>query len=373
MKKALKFALLLLLVGQLPFIYRVCQSRQLHTYSSQIPRQNGTGHPFQDLRGSLHIHSAAGSHSIGTYLDIIEAAEEASYDYVFITDHPKEYTLFNQIEDPGIVVIYGWEEERPDVARNLRSQNNEVVIFSSYTQGPVPDDATGIEVFNIAENARPANGIMTWMTWLYHQPTYPDQFFFHLWQVDEERLRLWDETTAQRKLAAVAGNNAHQNLGLILQTTSGARLLSVMVDPYVESFRFVTNHTLLPLGQEVSQESVLAALRKGSSYIAFEGIADPTGFAFYAKRGDRLYTMGDEVPPETELIFQAPVPSRFELIRAGETIEALEGSRFVFIAVDPGAYRVEVYPLEPPRLIKGKPWIISNPIYVQGEEEAEVR
>lgn len=364
--KFLKYLIVVLLIVQFPFCYRLFKSRQLERYISALPRQEVPAVPFQDLRGSIHIHSAAGSHSLGTYPQIIKAARDVGYRYVFITDHPKEYTLFNKVEDPEIITLYGWEEERADVARQLRSENSEVAVFSSYETGPVPADLTGIEIFNLADNGRKANGPLGWGTWLSHNLAYKSLFFFHIWEIDRDKIAIWDQATLSRKLSAVAGNNAHQNLGVVLLTTSGKRLFSLMVDPYEESFKFVTNHVVLGLEVEPNADSVLSALASGASYIAFEQISDPTGFSFHALSGGRPYPMGSDVPAGSTLVFQSPIPATFRLIHSGELSEELEGNRFELTANEPGPYRVEVYPLNAPSLIEGKPWIISNPIWITG-------
>jgi hypothetical protein len=354
-----------LLLLQIPFVYKVCQTRQLDAFLAELEPQTVELSPFQDLRGSLHVHSAAGSHTIGTYPEIIRAAKEADYEYLFITEHPKKYELFNRLEDPDLILVYGWEEEREDGGRNLRSDNSEVKIFSLFEGPPVPEDVTGIEVFNIGQNAKAANNIFGWVNWLYHKVTYPELFFFQIWELNQSHLDLWDQTAMSHRISAVAGNNAHQNVGIVLMTTSGDRLFSLMVDPYLLSLKFVTNHVLLPYETEPGVESVLEALRTGSSYIAFEQIADPTGFSFHARVGERSLPMGTEVPVGTELVFQSPVPALFRLLREGTLIAELEGVRFTVDTELPGPHRVEVYPLDPPRLLEGKPWIISNPIYVQ--------
>lgn len=360
-----KALLLLLVLVQFPFLYQMCASSRLNQYVERLPREDDLEVPFADLRGALHIHSAAGSHSLGTYPQLIGVAKQANYDYLFITDHPKEYTLFNEVEDPDLVVLYGIEDERESGGRNLRTKDSRVMIYSLYETGSVPEDVTGIEIYNLAENAKAKNNLFSWLTWLYHRLGYGDLFFFHLWEMNQQTLGFWDDQNQIRQLPAFAGNNAHQNLGVILVSGAGERIFSLFVDPYIESFEFVTNHLLVPVQAEISRETVIQALLQGSSYIAFEKIADPTGFTFHAAVDGVVRPMGSEVPAGSDLIFQAPVPSRFKLIRAGTPYRELEGTRFVLESKLTGTYRVEVYPLNAPSLIEGKPWIISNPIYVR--------
>ncbi len=362
----LKCLLLLLFLLQLPFLYSVCQSRQLKEYLCGLPRRAVETPPFRDLRGTVHVHSAAGGHSLGTYREIIRSAKQAGYDYIFLTEHPKHDLFTTKVSDPELAIISGIEEERSDAGRTLKSENSEVRIWA-YADGlRVPDDATGIEIFNMFESAKASQNAFAWVNWLYHRFTYEDLFFFHCLNFDETRFALWDQTASRRHLAGFGGNDAHQNLGVLVQTTAGDRLLDIEVDPYLLSFRFLTNHLFIPREQELAEGVILDALRKGSSYIAFERIGDPTGFSFHATWQGKSFPMGEDVPVGSDLVFQSPVPSLFRLILMGRGVyEELEGTYFVFRAEQPGAYRLEVYPPSPPSLLEDKPWIMSNPIYVK--------
>jgi hypothetical protein len=310
------------------------------------------------------VHSAAGGHSLGTYPQIIESAKVAGFHYVFVTEHPKERPLYARVVDPQLVVIYGVEEERDDTGRTLRDEASKVRILA-YLEGlRVPDDVNGLEIFNMFESAKESQSTYAWINWLYHQFTYEDLFFFHMLKLDEKRLRAWDRTSTRRHLTGVGGNDAHQNLGLTVQTTAGDRLFGIEVDPYLLSFRFLTNHLFIPYTEQLTPEAVLRALQKGSSYVAFERIGDPTGFTFHAEWQDQAFSMGEDVPVGSDLIFRSPLPSLFRVIHKGTVYEELEGRQFVLRAREPGAYRLEVYPVSPPSLLEDLPWIISNPIYV---------
>ncbi|MEJ2078572.1 MAG: hypothetical protein P8Z74_11280 [Acidobacteriota bacterium] len=364
--KYLRWLLLLLVILQLPFLFRLWETRQLAGYLRHLPERVVLENPFEDVRGSVHVHSAAGGHSLGTYPEIIQAAKQAGYRYIFITEHPREPALFNQIQDPDLVIVYGTEKVLEDGKRELVDPDSKVRILLLYERGEIPEDATGLEVFNIAESARSSNNLWGWGTWLYHEPFYPDLFFFHAWTLEPENFQLWDRATASgRKLSAVGGNDAHANIGLVVATGAGKRLVSVFVDPYVRSFEFLTNHLQLASGTELNVSTVVDALARGASYICFERIADPTGFAFFARNEGKVMPMGSTVVPRSELVFQSPIPVRFRLVRPGGDPLVLEGTRFEYQAVDKGRYRVEVYMLDPPSLLRGKPWILSNPIYVE--------
>ncbi|MGW8179057.1 MAG: hypothetical protein ACWGQW_09875, partial [bacterium] len=229
-------------------------------YLSEFPATDIDDPPFRDLRGTVHVHSAAGGHSLGTYREIIESAKQAGFQYLLLTEHPKEPSLYAEISDPSLIVIYGTEEEREDSGRTLRSKESEVRILAYFEGLSVPDDVTGLEIFNMFECAKASQNAFAWINWIYHRFTYEELFFFHLLEMDEDLFRLWDRTSSRRHLAGFGGNDAHQNLGLVVQTTAGDRLFGVEVDPYLLSFKFLTNHIFVPVGEEISEDLVLRAL-----------------------------------------------------------------------------------------------------------------
>jgi len=364
-KRYVKYSILIIFLLQIPFFYQMCRTEQVRDFIESQSRLETKLVPFHDLRGTMHVHSAAGGHSLGTYPQIIDAAKKAGFQYIFITEHPKERLLFNRIEDPDLVVIYGWESVGELNGHTLEDDDSSVRIFTEFTGQEIPPEVTGIEIYSLDENARKSNTFFNWLTWLYHQIDYRELFFFQVWEIDQNRIELWDQQLKTRHLPGFAGNDAHQNVGIVLKTTADQEIFSIMLDPYERSFRFVSNHVFLPYGTEINQESVLEALHDGSSYIAFDQIADPTGFSFHGSIDGSKHPIGSVVPVGTRLIIQSPIVSLFRILRSGEPYLELEGSYFEIDTDEEGAYRVEVYPSGVPSLLKGKPWIISNPIYVE--------
>ncbi len=363
-RRFLRYTLSAVILLQMPFVYRVCRTWEAVRYLDGLPRPEPLPTPFLDLRGSLHVHSAAGSHSLGTYPEILAAARQAGYRYLLLTEHPKDYSLFQSLQDQDVLMIYGWEVERPDGTRELVDPDRRLRVWSDFSGGPVPEDVTGLELFNLADSAASQNNLAGWMTWLYHRLFFPDFFGLQAWKLDEWRFRVWDDAVRRQPLAAVAGNDAHQNLGILLLTADGKRLFSLLVDPYLQSLSFVTNHIQLAPTQPVTREAVVEALAVGASYICFERLGDPTGFSFHASSAGSFLPMGSTVPAGGRLFLQAPRPVRFRVIKDGVEYLTLEGRRFSMDA-SPGVFRLEVYLLDPPSLLEGKPWIISNPIYVR--------
>lgn len=363
--RKLKWVLLALLFLQLPFAYKLLQSYAVRGYLKHFSQQlRPQTTPFQDWRGAVHIHSAAGGHSLGTYPEIIRVARQLEYDYLFITEHPREERLFVPLQAQNLAIIYGWERHEEGV-EYLTDDAETFRVVTEIEKGVPAADFDGMEVYNLHENAVHADSWFNRLNFVYHQLLFSDLFYFQLWDVNRDRIRDWENRLNLGHLTATAGNDAHQNVGVILQTTAGQRILSIMVDPYLASLAFVTTHVLSNLGTEPDATNVLNSLKSGSAYIAFEQIGDPTGFAFYALEGSTWRPMGSRVGGNADLVLQAPAPVRFRLYRGGDVFRELEGSRFTVEGPGRGIYRVEVYLLDPPSLLDGKPWILSNPIYIQ--------
>ena len=65
------------------------------------------------------------------------------------------------------------------------------------------------------------------------------------------------------------------------------------------------------------------------------------------------------------VMVSAPLISRIVLYRDGTAIDEKSGSKVEFLINSKGAYRVEAYLDSLPAPANGKPWILSNPIYVR--------
>ncbi|MFB3902930.1 MAG: hypothetical protein ACE15E_05710 [Acidobacteriota bacterium] len=363
-KRLLLFVLLLLVLLQLPFVFSLYRTYRLHKYLASLAVVSVPKRPFEDIRGGIHVHSAAGGHSLGTYAEIAQAAKDVGYRYVFITEHPKSRQLFQKWSDPGLAMIYGWDERQGEAGEMLCTEDRSI-CFQSGDDRPVASHAKGLEVFNLDQSASTNDSWFVRISFFYHRLLYPELFFFKLWTVDRSYLATWDRELRNRHLTGIGGSDAHQNIGLVLQTTSGDKLFTLMLDPYQESFRAVTNHVVLLPTEVVSSENVLAGLVRGSAYIAFEKVADPTGFSFHALEDGKARPMGSTVKPGATLVAQAPHEAVFRFFQNGKPWKTVSGSQCRLTTDQTGFYRLEVYLPDPPPELEHNPWIISNPIYVK--------
>src|SRR4051812_12976679 len=93
MKRKIFFAILvLLIISQLPFIYRRYRLRRLQTAIQQLATQRkpvNSDSGYVDYKGVIHVHSFLGGHSTGTFTELIAAAKSNHLVFVIMTEHPQ--------------------------------------------------------------------------------------------------------------------------------------------------------------------------------------------------------------------------------------------------------------------------------------------
>jgi hypothetical protein len=204
--------------------------------------------------------------------------------------------------------------------------------------------------------------------WSYR--SYPDLMFANFYERPSQNLQSLDSatTSSKRKLSAIAGNDAHANIGLSLNDSSGKQVLGIKLDPYERSFRTVRTHVLIESNQTLTNETLAAAIAGGRCYLGFDVFGDSTGFNFTAQNKSETKMMGDEISlvDGVKLNVATPLAARIVLLRDGIKVQEEPGaSHKEFSVTEPGAYRVEVYLPQLPKPVSDQPWIISNPIYVK--------
>jgi hypothetical protein len=402
-KKISLLLLLLLLLSQTPFIYRRYKLGRLAATIRALNAERAApdaNDPYSDHKGVVHVHSQLGGHSTGGFDDIVRAAKSNGLSFVLMTEHPSKYVDTSQSTlrglHEGVLFVGGSEinaahEDRllvlPGVAPpdagiappNTQQFVNQAkgeggrLVFVAYPEQLRSWDLQGIdgiEIYNLYTNSKKIRYGLLFFDGLWSYWSYPHLLFSTFYEKPETNLKKWDELTASgnRRLVAIAGNDAHQNVGLRLQEQTGEPLLQIQLDPYERSFRIVRTHVLVEKGQPLSTETLLAALAAGHSYIAFDLFADATGFRFTAENESEKKLLGDELMLNgaTRLVASAPVKSRIRFIRDGEVVHEEKDALRKELPIDrKGVYRVEVYLDRLGEPLDEKPWIISNPIYVR--------
>jgi hypothetical protein len=404
MKRWKKIALVLfclLLLSQTPFVYRRYRLGRLSAAIAEVNSRRAPASPddpFDDYAGVFHVHSSLGGHSTGTFDEIVRAAKGDRLAFVVMTEHPaalvntSEATLRGTHE--GVLFIPGSELAASDggrffavpgvelsdaslplrdlVARAKGEGRLAVVGYPEQVRDWQPGGYDAIEVYNLYTDSKKINYALLFFDGLWSYFPYADLLFTDFYERPDGNLKRWDEVNAagRQRVFAVAGNDAHANVGLSLQEQTGKKILDLKLDPYERSFRVVRNHVLLEKGEPLDAETLLSALRRGHSYFAFDLFGDSTGFRFKADNGADRRVMGDEISPgaagTVRLSARAPVKCRMIFFRDGRAVQEVKDSAEAELTVERGGvYRVEVYLDQLGGLLDGKPWIISNPIFVR--------
>ena len=238
------------------------------------------------------------------------------------------------------------------------------------------------------------------------------------WWILSMLVQKWDEQSLHRKITAIAANDCHQNVGargvytaqdtlllldtghsdpkkklaefklnamtrLILRLCFGSlepdkQLFRIDLDPYERSARFVNTHLL---AKELTEPALLDAVRTGRAFIAFNMLADASGFAYVAQGTTQQATMGERIglEPGLKLRAEAPLSCRFTLIRNGKKVTDQEGKTFEYEVTTPGKYRIQADLHIPGEMtVSGEsfsnnmaPWVLTNPIEVAGIASSE--
>ena len=393
-KKLLLILLALVVLSQIPFAYRRYKLGRLQAAIQQLNslRAINNNPNFVEYQGVSHVHSFLGGHSTGSFEEIIAAAKSNKLNFVLMTEHTSNH--FNtagmtlQGDHDGVLFINGNEVSLPDSSRLLLLANKpgdsplEAILvdgggrnglaFVAYPQEFRAWDGTydGVEVYNVFTNARQINPLVMFFDGLWSYRSYPDLLFANFYRRPTENLQKWDQaiTNSQRKLVAIAGNDAHANVGISLNDDTGKTLVGLKLDPYERSFRLVRIHVLVPKDQSLNRESLLGAIGAGHSFIGFDLFCDSSGFSFVASNGTDDKIQGDEITlaNEVKLTVKTAVSSRIVLLKDGNAVQDESGLTMKDYSVaEKGSYRVEVYLSQLPGPAGQQPWIISNPIYVK--------
>ncbi len=346
-------------------------------------RQVGLSSGYDDVRTLLHVHSAFSHDSRGTLDEILAAAHEAGVRVILFSEHPAGH--YDYVDDghrgerDGVLLIGGAEtngflawptrsikKEKTDspqaFADLVRSTGG--MVFLSHLEERMDWDIkglTGTEIYNTHADFKNEPRLLaslrsplTLFTLMGAVKLYPQEVFGALEDYPADYLARYDELCQHERLTGVSANDSHHNqayratviegdkvqledaLGkklavldpekippvklLVSGKQPGDVVLDLDLDPYPRSFRHVSTHLLM---HEVNEENVCQALRSGRAYVAFDWIADPTGFVYRADAGEMTWPIGSEVSlvPGLKLRAEAPLAGRYKLVRNGETIE----------------------------------------------------
>jgi hypothetical protein len=399
--KLLAFVLLVALLSQTPFIYRRYQLGQLNAKIQELnAAREATDDPaYADYKGVIHVHSFLGGHSTGTFAEIERAAQANNLAFVVMTEHPSgDYdtrALTLRGVRGGVLFVQGNEtsESTEDRLLTFGGLATSDASASSSTQESVnrakaagqlvfiahpetfrswreTSGFDGMEIYNLHADAKNINRLSLFFDGLWSYRSYPHLLWTRFYESPDANLRRFDELTARegRKLVAIAGNDAHANVGLSFRHLTGKPVFELKLDPYERSFQVVRTHVLLAREQPLSEENLLNAFARGHAYVSFDILCDASGFRFTATNDSEQKLMGEEIALLSGVRLQVttPVKSRIVLIKNGQVVrEEREAMKFEWTTNEAGVYRVVCYLPQLPAPLDAKPWIISNPIYVR--------
>ena len=311
-RKILIMVLGILVVSQLPFAYRRYRLSRLRNTIQQLAAERvppATTGEMVDYQGVIHVHSSLGGHSTGNFAELISAAKANQLDFVIMTEHPQQdfdtaAMTLNGVH-AGVLFINGNEVTTangdrlllipgpPDAASAGTQPTAQVVAkqkslggltFAAYpadSQNWQSTEIDGVEVYNLFTNARQINPAVMFFDGLWSYGRYPELMFANFFARPTENLKRWDDaiSASNRKLTAIAGNDAHSNVGVSVNDASGKQWLGVKLDPYERSFRTVRTHLLIGKGKALTRESVLEAISMGHCYFSFDLFGDPRASA----------------------------------------------------------------------------------------------
>jgi hypothetical protein len=395
--RVLLILLLLLVVLQLPFIYRRYQTANLAEKIAELQSQRVSREDpgFKEYKGVIHVHTSVGGHSTGGFPELIAAANSNDLDFVLMTEHAAEAyntsaltlngvygkTLFiggNEMETadedtflmiPGSADAAALKKVRTDaVIQRLHNENRLALITYPEKFNTWNSDFDGDEVFSNHTELKKANPLLAAGDLIWSFSAYPELTLMSYIRRPDANLQKFDEIAAQRRVTLFAGTDAHSNIGILVGDDTGHKFVDFKLDPYATILHIARAHLLLEKDKPLTSENLIAAMKAGRTFIGFDCIGDTTGFMFKADSGGKEGLIGDELPATETAKFMAAAPEkgRFIVFKNGKMFfEATDTSEITFDSDGPGAYRVEVYLDQLGSPFDNMPWIISNPIYVR--------
>ncbi len=397
-KKNLLVLLSVILLAQIPFIYRRFQIGKLagNIANLQSQRINLSNPNFNEYKGIIHAHTNLGGHSTGSFDELIGAAHSNELDFVVMTEHfsfnydssaltlngSYGNTLFlggNEVDTATadrFLMIPG-SADAPKFAFEQTNNFLEKVhaerklALVTYPEKFKSWDANfdGIEVFSLHTNAKKMNPATFIFDAIWSFPAYPELTLANYFVRPDDNLRKFDEIAAKRKITLFSGTDAHSNIGFhVFGDDTGNKFINFKFDDYATIFRLSRAHILLEKDKPLTRENLTEAIKNGHLFVGFDVLSDTKGFSFTAENSIENKIQGDEINLANGVKLKASAPQnvRFVIFKNGEKVfEESNKNEIVFDAKEKGVYRTEVYLDILGSPFDKMPWIFSNPIYVR--------
>jgi hypothetical protein len=189
-------------------------------------------------------------------------------------------------------------------------------------------------------------------------------YIFPTWSLTgakKETLSRWDELNLKEKILGYGEIDNHD----FLKRYYG---LSFRIFPINYAVSTIKTHLLLK--EELSRDTktarqqIIQAMKSCGAYVSQERWNKAKGFVFEISDAEQTAAIGEEINiggGHAELRVKVPRKAKINIIRNGSRIETRKSAQIGITINEGGVYRVEVL-----QKIFGfyKPWIYSNPIWV---------
>jgi hypothetical protein len=369
-------------------------------YFTRLPIDDQSKRSPVESVGILHVHTRVSHDGGGTLEGVLRAARNTNLDFVTITEHniafdparlkglPNDVLVVpgEEVSTPnGHFVVLGirpgWRDELPHPTEELLQQAGKAggmrIIAHPFNGAPRWNywntaSFDGMEIWNDDAQWRRA-GFQLLVTALMY-PVNPELALTRLASRPEPNLAKWDELLKTRHVVGTCGSDAHEAVYV------GGRVLWHF-PKYTTVFRIARQHVLLASQAEpsqavpLSQDAILDALKKGHTYCSDDSLATASGFQEQVTSDAAAAGIGDTVPfdpkslPKLRIVLPATQSTPLiKIFKDGQEWQSSSNRIFEKEIPAPGVYRTEVW-LRQPGLTgwnRWTPWIIANPVYVEG-------
>ena len=356
------------------------------------------------IAGAMHVHTdrSDGRSDPDT---VAAAAARAGLKFVVFTDHgdgtrepdPPEYRsgvlCIDAVEistDDGHYIAIGLPKTPYPLGGEARDVVEDVARLGGFGIAAHPDSPKrdlqwdgwsapfdGIELVNTDTSWRVHahrsifHSVPTLVSLLAAYPFRSPEALAELLTEDRATLGRWLEAAQQRPIVAVAGADAHAQIGLWEFDPIDTKF-AVPLPSYETSFRSLSVHVRpqRPLTGTAADDfkALLDGLRAGHAYVSVDGVATPPSLRFTAKNESGSAEAGDTLEPRGALTFDVRVnaPPAFvtRLWKDGKPFgpEHREQHIQVMAGETSGVFFVEARASSDG---ERAPWLMSNPIYVR--------
>ena len=329
--------------------------------------------------GVIHCHSGASHDSTGTIDDIVLAAEEAGIDFVIMTEHAKHNKWAPQKEGilgskKPVIVINGLEiskskgsilaigysdkfdkddKDQKEIVDEIHSRNGLAIVghLDDFVFLDKEFKFDGLEIYN-PHSILTRKGVTV-------IPGLINSYFFNprelvlfpLIKPLDKNFEIWDALLKKgNQVPIVGGNDDHEKWYLPMERVNRS-----------QRFKFMRTHIY---SSTFSKSGILNALKNGNGFVAFDSLADSTGFNYKARNRSTEIMQGEwiELDDNTSLYVKLPIKADISVIRHGKVVSSFKNAEEASLKIfETGAYRIKVD-------IGPVPWIFSNPLYITGNE-----